>query len=73
MISTFVFMDLESTGLPMYGNRVRTTEVSLISVSRKNILNCLSQDCIPRIVNKISFVVNPRTIIPDEVVEMTGE
>ncbi|XP_065213823.1 uncharacterized protein LOC135840975 [Planococcus citri] len=73
MINTFVFLDLESTGLPMYGNRVRVTELCFVAVSRKSILECSkNEDCIPRILKKLSFVVNPRAPIPDEVVQLTG-
>lgn len=71
-ISTFVFMDIETTGLPGMGRPIRMTELCLISVSRKSILECRIKNCIPRVKSKISFLVNPNTLIPDEIVDMTG-
>ncbi len=71
---SFVFLDLESTGIPFRepdGKRTRITEVSMVSVSRSHLLKC--DNFMPRILHKITIPVNPRKLISDEASRMTGK
>ncbi|XP_038218372.1 uncharacterized protein LOC119836969 [Zerene cesonia] len=68
-IETFVFFDIETTGLPQFEkNRTKITELTFIGVSRKDIETCTS---IP-LMNKLSYVFNPEKKIQSEAARITG-
>ncbi|XP_018311013.1 uncharacterized protein [Mycetomoellerius zeteki] len=69
-IQTFVFFDLETTGL-IQGNIVpRITEIALVAVSKESLRNG-NKNCLPRILHKLVLPVNPQKVIPVKVQNMT--
>jgi three prime repair exonuclease 1 len=69
-IESFVFFDIETTGLPWQErNRTKVTELSFVAVSRKDILK--SNSYVPP-VSKITLVFNPIKKIHPEAVKVTG-
>lgn len=78
-IQTFVFFDLEGTGL---FNKPRITEISLLAVHRSSLQNAaydmqgLNADdrCnfLPRVVNKLTVCINPMKTISLEAANLTG-
>ena len=72
--NSFVFLDIESTGIPFQeadGGRTKITEISLICVSRE-ILEKV-HDELPRIQPKLTINFNPHKMISDEVRRITGK
>ncbi|XP_041968133.1 three-prime repair exonuclease 1-like [Aricia agestis] len=70
-IETFVFFDIETTGLPHHErNQTKITELSLVAVSRKD-MEVTLQGRLP-CVNKLSLLFNPQRRIQAEVVKITG-
>ncbi|XP_028046087.1 uncharacterized protein LOC105833606 isoform X2 [Monomorium pharaonis] len=69
-IQTFVFFDLETTGLIREKDMPKITEIALIAVSRESICNC-NGNSLPRILQKLVIPVNPQKIIPPNVEHMT--
>ena len=83
-IKTFVYFDLEATGLRNSG-RPRITELSFVAVNTKDVLELHSklmthlqgsqtdvESILPRIMNKLTVCVYPMAIIRPEVSEITG-
>ncbi|XP_043671864.1 three prime repair exonuclease 2 isoform X1 [Vespula pensylvanica] len=69
MIKTFVFFDIETTGL-IEGNKMpRITEFSFVAVTRDNI--CLDKNKIPRVLQTLTVPVNPNKPIPQYVEILT--
>ncbi|KFM60848.1 Three prime repair exonuclease 2, partial [Stegodyphus mimosarum] len=68
-ISTLIFMDLETTGLPTYVGRknVHITELSLLAVDR----DVFETDESFRIINKLSFCIRPRVAISPGAIDIT--
>jgi len=71
-IQTFVFFDVETTGLIQGRVMPRITEIALIAVSRESICNG-NRDSFPRILHKLVLPVNPRKVIPPNVEHLTSE
>ncbi|XP_011637538.1 three-prime repair exonuclease 1 isoform X1 [Pogonomyrmex barbatus] len=69
-IKTFIFFDLETTGLIKEKIMPRITEIALVAVSRESIFNC-NKNSIPRLLSKLVLPVNPQTMIPPIVEDMT--
>uniref|UniRef100_A0A1B6FXI8 Exonuclease domain-containing protein n=1 Tax=Cuerna arida TaxID=1464854 RepID=A0A1B6FXI8_9HEMI len=78
---TYVFFDLETTGLPQFENGTRITEISLVAASRDQIAdkhngvtkeNNISNDFLPRVLNKINLTVYPCKMIQPRASEITG-
>ncbi|XP_055534395.1 uncharacterized protein LOC129723922 [Wyeomyia smithii] len=71
-LGSFVFFDLETTGLP--GIKFpKITEISLIACSRNHLLSCHeSKQELPRVLHKQTICVNPRRIIDVKASETTG-
>ncbi|XP_045761942.1 three prime repair exonuclease 2-like [Maniola jurtina] len=67
-IQTFVFFDLETTGIP--ANRAKVTEITLISVSRSDIAEA-DGVTLPAI-SKLSLLCNPKKNIQPAAVKLTG-
>lgn len=71
-IKTFLFLDLETTGLPLYeGNRTKITEISMIGVSKEAILNC-DTNTTPRVLHKLTLCLNPAKMIHPDTTRITG-
>ncbi|VVC89646.1 unnamed protein product [Leptidea sinapis] len=69
-IETFVFFDLETTGLPhLERNRTKITELCFIAVSRHDLTTCKSGK---PITNKLSCVFNPERKIQIAASQKTG-
>lgn len=81
-IQSYVFLDLETTGLPhLEHNRTRITEIALVSAQRNDILeksksidrSRMSEiGLLPRVVNKINICVHPQKMILPHTTEITG-
>ncbi|XP_063629042.1 uncharacterized protein LOC134800503 [Cydia splendana] len=70
-IATYVFFDLETTGLPhLEKNRTKIIELCFVATSRKEIEKCGYRE-IPA-VSKITLVFNPQRPMQSKVVELTG-
>lgn len=69
MIKTFVFFDLETTGL--IGKIMpKITELSLIAVSR--IAICETMNNLPRVLHKLVLPIHPNINISTKINEITG-
>jgi len=71
-IQTFVFFDIETTGLIQGKIMPRITEIALIAVSRESICNG-NKNALPRVLHKLVLPVNPQKVIPPNVEHMTSE
>ncbi|XP_011878532.1 PREDICTED: uncharacterized protein LOC105567893 [Vollenhovia emeryi] len=69
-IQTFVFLDLETTGLIQGTVLPRVTEIALIAISRESICNG-DKHSLPRVLHKLVLPVNPRKVIPPNVEDLT--
>ncbi|XP_063542168.1 uncharacterized protein LOC134750862 [Cydia strobilella] len=70
-IATYVFFDLETTGLPhLERNRTKIIELCFVATSRKEIEKCGYREIPP--VSKITLVFNPQRPMQSKVVELTG-
>lgn len=69
-IKTFVFLDIETTGLPSQEhNKTKMTELSMIAVQE----NHIRLGVFPRVQNKLNLCFNPRKLISFEAEELTGK
>ncbi|XP_024871036.1 uncharacterized protein LOC112454073 [Temnothorax curvispinosus] len=69
-IQTFVFFDLETTGLIQGKVMPKITEIALVAVSRESICNG-NKNFMPRVLHKMVLPVNPRKVIPPNVEHLT--
>ncbi|XP_052873043.1 uncharacterized protein LOC128278364 isoform X2 [Anopheles cruzii] len=61
-VRTFVFLDLETTGLPWNEwNRTKITELSMVACSKQHLLESISH--LPRVLHKLSLCFNPSRMI----------
>lgn len=71
-IATYVFFDLETTGLPRQEhNKTKITELSLIAVNKEHLLDSSGRK-VPRVQNKLTLCLNPQKMIQDESTTITG-
>lgn len=71
-INSYAFFDLETTGLPdIEFNKTKITEICLVASSKENILNT-EKNHLPRVLNKLSFCINPFKQISAESTRITG-
>lgn len=70
MIRTFIFCDLETTGLISKNFMPKVTEVALIAVSRNDI--CNTTELLPRVLHKLVLPVNPNARISEKIQTLTG-
>ncbi|OAD52727.1 Three prime repair exonuclease 2 [Eufriesea mexicana] len=70
MIRTFIFLDLETTGLITQNCMPHITEMSLIAVSRSAI--CNSTDILPRVLQKLVLPIHPNVHISKKIHALTG-
>lgn len=70
-IETYVFVDLETTGLPEYENNMtRITEMCLLAVKRRHVVDA-SQET-PRVQHKLKLCFNPGWQISERASELSG-
>ncbi|CAH0403683.1 unnamed protein product [Chilo suppressalis] len=70
-VNTFVFFDIETTGLPWQErNRTKITELSFVAALRQDILLTSCGEIPP--ISKLTLVFNPIKAIHPEAVKMTG-
>ena len=81
-IGSFVFFDLEATGLAGVGERPRITELSLVSVIRDDFINKAHESLprgqdslpsLPRVMDKLTLCVQPRKPIDYQASCTTGQ
>ncbi|KZC12749.1 PREDICTED: uncharacterized protein LOC107190834 [Dufourea novaeangliae] len=70
MIHTFIFFDLETTGLIKNKTMPKITELSLVAVSRSAI--CDTKDALPRVLHKLVLSIFPNEHISRKVENLTG-
>lgn len=70
-IQTFIFFDLETTGLIQGKIMPKITEIALVAVTRESIYN--NGGNLPRILHKLVLPINPKKIIPAQVAYITSE
>ncbi|CAH0596852.1 unnamed protein product [Chrysodeixis includens] len=71
-IETYVFIDLETTGLPKHeSNQTRITELSMVAVSRDHVMKATPEE-LPRVLNKFTKCFNPERPINPKSAEITG-
>lgn len=71
-IKTFLFLDLEATGIPDYEfNRTKITEIAMVACSKEHILKT-DRNLIPRVLHKLTLCVQPQKMIHPEATEITG-
>ena len=71
-IATFVFLDLESTGLGGDGKQPRITELCLVAVHRDNLQDPCKDDT-PRVLNKLTLCTYPMKVVEHGAAQITGE
>lgn len=71
-IATYVFFDLEATGLPPEeNNKTKITELSMIAVKRAHVLET-RPGAVPRVQHKITLLFNPGRLISTQGSKITG-
>lgn len=71
-IATYVFVDLETTGLPQQEiNKTKITEVSFVAVKREHVL-VTRKGCAPRVQQKLTLCLNPRRMVQPDCTKVTG-
>ncbi|CAG9792616.1 unnamed protein product [Diatraea saccharalis] len=72
VISTYVFLDLETTGLPVEEhNKTKITEISMVAVKREHVLDT-RPGASPRVQNKVTLCLNPGRFIHPDCTKVTG-
>ncbi|XP_026494463.2 uncharacterized protein LOC113399532 [Vanessa tameamea] len=71
-IATYVFLDLETTGLPgQENNKTKITELSLVAVKREHVLET-RVGATPRVQHKLTLCFNPGRMVAPSCSEVTG-
>jgi hypothetical protein len=71
-IQTFAFIDIESTGLAGGSKNPRITEICVVCIHRNNLENTALEN-IPRVINKMTLIVNPQTLVSHGARFITGD
>lgn len=72
-IKSFVFMDIETSGLPDEEfNRTKITEISFIACSKEHINDTDAED-VPRVKHKLTLCFDPRKMIQCGASAVTGK
>ena len=80
---TFVFFDLEATGLPSATNPPRITELCFKALDVKHfsalkplLFKCKDnknfEDILPRVANTLKLCFNPGAMVPEKITDITG-
>ncbi|XP_068624889.1 three prime repair exonuclease 2-like [Battus philenor] len=71
-VATYVFVDLETTGLPSEEiNRTKITELSMVAVKREHLLDTKA-GATPRVQNKLTLCFNPCRLVQPGSTQTTG-
>lgn len=71
-INTFVFFDIETTGIPRYESPpTKITELAFVACSRKHLLATVKNK-LPRVLQKILLPIQPLKCILPETTKITG-
>lgn len=71
-IATYVFFDLETTGLPPEeNNKTKITELSMVAVKRDHVLET-RPGAVPRVQHKLTLLLNPGRLISPPGSKITG-
>lgn len=71
-IATYVFFDLETTGLPVEeNNKTKITELSMVAVKRAHVLET-RPGAVPRVQHKLTLLFNPGRLISTQGSKITG-
>lgn len=71
-LKSFVFFDLETTGLPEYEHfRTKITELSMVACAREHLLEASTEP--PRVTHKLSLCFNPHRMITLGSSQATGK
>lgn len=71
-IQTFLFFDLETTGLDKKKDRI--TEIAMIAVDRDDLLSSVRNNCaIPRVLQKLCMIVNPTIKLNGKAAEVSSK
>ena len=72
LVNSYVFVDLETTGLPQFDlNKTRITELSMVVVRRRHILDTRA-GAAPRVQEKLTLCFNPGKLIHPESTAVSG-
>lgn len=70
---SFVFLDLETTGLPhLEFNLTKITELCMTACTRDSLISTVINQ-LPRVIHKISLCINPFKRIQTKSTEITGK
>lgn len=73
-IKTFLFFDIETTGLPEYeNNKTKITEISLMAITRDQLQQYSNYNIFPRVVNKLNLCFNPGRLIHFDSTRLSGK
>ena len=61
-VSTYCFLDIETTGLLQLHKEVYITEIALVCVDRDNLQN-VTTNGLPRVLHKLCLPVNPEVLV----------
>lgn len=71
-VKTFVFFDIETTGLLNLSDEVRITELGFTACSREHLIDGI-KGRIPRVTSKLLLQINPMKPIRPESTRITGK
>lgn len=72
-LTTFVFFDIETTGLPdLEFNKTKITELALVACSKAELQNQLTGS-VPRVLHKLTLCFNPHKRIDPDSSKITGK
>lgn len=72
IIQTYVFFDLETTGLPQWNCLPNITEISMVAVSRRDLLSHTNTNTLPRVLHKLLLPINPTIKISKGATKISG-
>jgi len=72
VIQTFIFFDLETTGLITEKIMPKITEIALVAIARKSI-NSNYNNTPPRVLHKLVIPINPQKIISSKIEHLTSK
>lgn len=69
-IKTFIFFDIETTGL---SNPIEITELAMVAVSREDLLKAKANGSLPRIMQKLVIQIKPKKDIERDAARISGK
>jgi three prime repair exonuclease 1 len=72
-IKTLAFIDLETSGIPVFEcYRSKITEIAIVACSKQHLLELKEGDNLPRVLHKLTLCLNPFKRINVQTTEVTG-